>query len=102
MDKEVLGILVSYKVKVNLVVSRGGILGDLTSSDVGVELPVILMHPKPADGKWRLGRSESTQEEKAVPVQMGTGRRDGTGQSQRLDEALHKTSQRAFACTTPH
>ncbi|NXH22188.1 ARRC protein, partial [Bucco capensis] len=49
MDKEVLGILVSYKVKVNLMVSRGGILGDLTSSDVGVELPVILMHPKPAD-----------------------------------------------------
>ncbi|XP_032052346.1 arrestin-C [Aythya fuligula] len=53
MDKEVLGILVSYKVKVNLVVSRGGILGDLTSSDVGVELPVILMHPKPADDKPR-------------------------------------------------
>ncbi|XP_052669182.1 arrestin-C isoform X2 [Harpia harpyja] len=51
MDKEVLGILVSYKVKVNLVVSRGGILGDLTASDVGVELPVILMHPKPADDK---------------------------------------------------
>ncbi|KFV39104.1 Arrestin-C, partial [Tyto alba] len=49
MDKDVLGILVSYKVKVNLVVSRGGILGDLTSSDVGVELPVILMHPKPVD-----------------------------------------------------
>uniref|UniRef100_A0A8D0G7M6 Arrestin-C n=1 Tax=Sphenodon punctatus TaxID=8508 RepID=A0A8D0G7M6_SPHPU len=41
MDKEVLGILVSYKVKVNLVVSRGG--------DVGVELPVTLMHPKPSD-----------------------------------------------------
>ncbi|XP_050821143.1 arrestin-C [Gopherus flavomarginatus] len=51
MDKEVLGILVSYKVKVNLLVSRGGILGDLTSSDVGVELPLILMHPKPTDGK---------------------------------------------------
>ncbi|KAF7242037.1 Arrestin-C [Varanus komodoensis] len=33
MDKEVLGILVSYKVKVNLMVSRGGILGDLTSSE---------------------------------------------------------------------
>ncbi|KAI1234888.1 hypothetical protein IHE44_0003273 [Lamprotornis superbus] len=49
MDKEVLGILVSYKVKVNLVVSRGGILGDLTASDVGVEMPVILMHPKPDD-----------------------------------------------------
>ncbi|NXN24636.1 ARRC protein, partial [Nycticryphes semicollaris] len=56
MDKEVLGILVSYKVKVNLVVSRGGTaLGEFTersafpSSDVAVELPVILMHPKPAD-----------------------------------------------------
>ncbi|XP_062822621.1 arrestin-C-like [Anolis carolinensis] len=51
MDKEVLGILVSYKVKVNLMVSRGGILGDLTSSDVGVEVPVILMHPKPTDSE---------------------------------------------------
>ncbi|XP_057243136.1 arrestin-C [Malurus melanocephalus] len=51
MDKEVLGILVSYKVKVNLMVSRGGILGDLTSSDVGVEMPVILMHPKPDDSE---------------------------------------------------
>ncbi|XP_066496015.1 arrestin-C [Tiliqua scincoides] len=51
MDKEVLGILVSYKVKVNLMVSRGGILGDLTSSDVGVELPLVLMHPKPPDSE---------------------------------------------------
>ncbi|NWZ73201.1 ARRC protein, partial [Acrocephalus arundinaceus] len=47
MDKEVLGILVSYKVKVNLVVSRGG--AAFPSSDVGVEMPVILMHPKPDD-----------------------------------------------------
>ncbi|XP_069468570.1 arrestin-C [Ambystoma mexicanum] len=51
MDKEVLGILVSYKVKVHLVVARGGILGDLTSSDVAVELPLTLMHPKPSDGE---------------------------------------------------
>ncbi|NXL81385.1 ARRC protein, partial [Leptocoma aspasia] len=51
MDKEVLGILVSYKVKVNLMVSRGGILdrAAFPSSDVGVEMPVILMHPKPDD-----------------------------------------------------
>ncbi|XP_069799604.1 arrestin-C [Dendropsophus ebraccatus] len=49
MDKEVMGILVSYKVKINLMASRGGILGELTSSDVGVELPLILMHPKPAE-----------------------------------------------------
>ncbi|XP_017598292.1 PREDICTED: arrestin-C isoform X1 [Corvus brachyrhynchos] len=55
MDKEVLGILVSYKVKVNLVVSRGGILGDLTASDVGVEMPVILMHPKPEDSELCVG-----------------------------------------------
>uniref|UniRef100_A0A3B4ZA37 Arrestin beta 2 n=1 Tax=Stegastes partitus TaxID=144197 RepID=A0A3B4ZA37_9TELE len=40
-NKEVLGILVSYRVKVKLVVSRGG--------DVSVELPFILMHPKPAE-----------------------------------------------------
>uniref|UniRef100_A0A8C1XE47 Arrestin-C n=1 Tax=Cyprinus carpio TaxID=7962 RepID=A0A8C1XE47_CYPCA len=39
MDKEMLGILVSYKIKVNLMVSGGG--------DVTVELPLTLMHPKP-------------------------------------------------------
>ncbi|XP_030648223.1 arrestin, beta 2a isoform X1 [Chanos chanos] len=40
-NKEILGVLVSYRVKVKLVVSRGG--------DVAVELPFVLMHPKPAD-----------------------------------------------------
>uniref|UniRef100_A0A8D2LLN6 Beta-arrestin-1 n=1 Tax=Varanus komodoensis TaxID=61221 RepID=A0A8D2LLN6_VARKO len=40
-NKEVLGIIVSYKVKVKLVVSRGG--------DVAVELPFTLMHPKPKE-----------------------------------------------------
>ncbi|KAM4676232.1 beta-arrestin-2 isoform 2-T2 [Discoglossus pictus] len=40
-SKEVLGILVSYRVKVKLVVSRGG--------DVSVELPFVLMHPKPLE-----------------------------------------------------
>ncbi|XP_068273114.1 beta-arrestin-2 isoform X2 [Nyctibius grandis] len=40
-NKEVLGILVSYRVKVKLVVARGG--------DVSVELPFILMHPKPPE-----------------------------------------------------
>ncbi|KAG9263223.1 arrestin-C-like [Astyanax mexicanus] len=49
MDKEVLGILVSYKIKVNLMVSGGGLLGGLTASDVTAELPVILMHPKPTE-----------------------------------------------------
>ncbi|NP_001269195.1 arrestin-C [Ictidomys tridecemlineatus] len=48
MNKELLGILVSYKVRVNLMVSCGGILGDLTASDVGVELPLTLIHPKPS------------------------------------------------------
>ncbi|KAK9398446.1 beta-arrestin-2 [Crotalus adamanteus] len=41
INKEVLGILVSYRVKVKLVVSRGG--------DVAVELPFVLMHPKPPE-----------------------------------------------------
>uniref|UniRef100_A0A3Q3DAK4 Arrestin-C n=1 Tax=Hippocampus comes TaxID=109280 RepID=A0A3Q3DAK4_HIPCM len=39
VEKEVLGILVSYKVKVNLMVAGGG--------DVTAELPLMLMHPKP-------------------------------------------------------
>uniref|UniRef100_A0A4W6EY83 Arrestin-C n=1 Tax=Lates calcarifer TaxID=8187 RepID=A0A4W6EY83_LATCA len=39
VEKEVLGILVSYKIKINLMVAGGG--------DVTVELPVMLMHPKP-------------------------------------------------------
>lgn len=46
-EKEVLGIMVSYKVKVNLMVSGGGLLGGLTASDVTAEVPVVLMHPKP-------------------------------------------------------
>ncbi|XP_069748836.1 arrestin-C-like [Narcine bancroftii] len=48
LDKEVLGILVSYRFKVKLIVSRGGILGDLTSSEMAVEIPFYLMHPKPS------------------------------------------------------
>ncbi|XP_056140281.1 arrestin 3a, retinal (X-arrestin), partial [Lampris incognitus] len=47
MDKDVLGILVSYKIKVNLMVAGGGLLGGLTASDVTAELPLLLMHPKP-------------------------------------------------------
>ncbi|XP_068277305.1 S-arrestin [Nyctibius grandis] len=47
IDKTVMGILVSYKVKVKLTVP--GMLGDLTSSEVGTELPFRLMHPKPEE-----------------------------------------------------
>uniref|UniRef100_F6UUG3 Beta-arrestin-2 n=1 Tax=Ornithorhynchus anatinus TaxID=9258 RepID=F6UUG3_ORNAN len=55
--KEVLGIIVSYRVKVKLVVSRGG--------DVSVELPFVLMHPKPSD-HFTLARPQS------VPAKMTT------------------------------
>lgn len=48
-NKEVLGVLVSYRVKVKLVVSRGGLLSSLLARDVSVELPFVLMHPKPID-----------------------------------------------------
>ncbi|XP_045895224.1 arrestin red cell isoform X2 [Micropterus dolomieu] len=48
-NKEVLGILVSYRVKVKLVVSRGGLLRGMLMRDVSVELPFILMHPKPVE-----------------------------------------------------
>ncbi|XP_031415504.1 S-arrestin a [Clupea harengus] len=40
--KEVMGILVSYRIMVKLIV--GGMIG---SSEVGVEIPFRLMHPKP-------------------------------------------------------
>ncbi|XP_078068197.1 arrestin-C-like [Mustelus asterias] len=49
LDKEVLGMIVSYLLKVKVTVSRGGILGDLTSSEVSVEVPFYLMHPKPSE-----------------------------------------------------
>jgi len=49
VEKDVLGILVSYKIKINLMVAGGGLLGGLTASDVTVELPLMLMHPKPEE-----------------------------------------------------
>ncbi|XP_035033614.1 arrestin-C [Hippoglossus stenolepis] len=49
VEKDVLGILVSYKIKVNLMVAGGGLLGGLTSSDVTAELPLLLMHPMPEE-----------------------------------------------------
>ncbi|KAM5228911.1 S-arrestin [Ctenodactylus gundi] len=45
IDRTVLGILVSYQIKVKLTVS--GFLGELTSSEVASELPFRLMHPQP-------------------------------------------------------
>ncbi|XP_050789593.1 beta-arrestin-2 isoform X1 [Gopherus flavomarginatus] len=58
-NKEVLGILVSYRVKVKLVVSRGG--------DVSVELPFVLMHPKPPEA-FAPARPQSVIPEADVPV----------------------------------
>ncbi|XP_072851876.2 S-arrestin [Pogona vitticeps] len=46
-DKTVLGILVAYKIKVKLTIS--GLLGDFINSEVSMELPFRLMHPKPVD-----------------------------------------------------
>ncbi|XP_072005905.1 beta-arrestin-2 isoform X2 [Engystomops pustulosus] len=60
-SKEVLGILVSYKVKVKLVVSRGG--------DVAVELPFVLMHPKPPETVTR-PLSEFPQTDVAVDTNL--------------------------------
>uniref|UniRef100_UPI00398D69D7 Beta-arrestin-1,Soluble cytochrome b562 n=1 Tax=Rattus norvegicus TaxID=10116 RepID=UPI00398D69D7 len=48
-NREILGIIVSYKVKVKLVVSRGDYKDDDDKSDVAVELPFTLMHPKPKE-----------------------------------------------------
>ncbi|XP_048883693.1 arrestin-C-like [Brienomyrus brachyistius] len=48
MDKEILGILVSYKISVGVLLYTHGLLGDITARDVSVELPPVLMSPKPA------------------------------------------------------
>ncbi|XP_074962679.1 arrestin-C isoform X2 [Phalacrocorax aristotelis] len=79
MDKEVLGILVSYKVKVNLVVSRGG--------DVGVELPVILMHPKPADARRTSSSRNSLAKNSRGRKMMKTRRRRLTRRKANLPPA---------------
>ncbi|XP_047658057.1 arrestin 3b, retinal (X-arrestin) isoform X2 [Tachysurus fulvidraco] len=49
MYKDVQSILVSYKIKVNLMVVGAGVLGSLISSYVTAEIPLILMSPKPTD-----------------------------------------------------
>ncbi|XP_066565832.1 S-arrestin a isoform X2 [Amia ocellicauda] len=43
--KEILGILVAYRVVVKM--QAGGIVGDFGASEIGVEVPFQLMHPKP-------------------------------------------------------
>nr|AUG68939.1 arrestin-visual-X [Geotria australis] len=50
LDKEVKGMLVTYQIRVKLTVGRGGILGDLAASEVFVDVPFRLMHPKPVEG----------------------------------------------------
>uniref|UniRef100_A0A671NK23 Arrestin red cell n=1 Tax=Sinocyclocheilus anshuiensis TaxID=1608454 RepID=A0A671NK23_9TELE len=67
-NKEVLGILVSYRVKVKLVVSRGGTESKhfCFVSDVSVELPFVLMHPKPSEQPN--SRPQSAVPESDVPV----------------------------------
>ncbi|EHH30820.1 hypothetical protein EGK_20610, partial [Macaca mulatta] len=47
-NEEIFSSSYSFQFRVNLMVSCGGILGDLTASDVGVELPLVLIHPKPS------------------------------------------------------
>uniref|UniRef100_A0A8C4HLK3 S-arrestin n=1 Tax=Dicentrarchus labrax TaxID=13489 RepID=A0A8C4HLK3_DICLA len=47
--KEVMGIMVSYRVMVKLIV--GGNVFGLCCSEVGLEVPFKLMHPKPDAGK---------------------------------------------------
>ncbi|XP_027129191.1 arrestin red cell isoform X2 [Larimichthys crocea] len=65
-NKEVLGILVSYRVKVKLVVSRGGLLRGMLERDVSVELPFILMHPKPVEPP--VSRPQSAVPEMDPPI----------------------------------
>lgn len=52
IDRTVMGILVSYQIKVKLTVS--GFLGELSSSEVATEVPFRLMHPQPEDPVFRM------------------------------------------------
>nr|XP_036853711.1 S-arrestin isoform X4 [Manis javanica] len=61
IDRSVLGILVSYQIKVKLTVS--GFLGELTSSEVAAEVPFRLMHPQPDNPA---AAKESLQDENLV------------------------------------
>ncbi|KAM9335286.1 arrestin, beta 2b [Symphorus nematophorus] len=61
-NKEMMGILVSYRVKVKLVVSLGG--------DVAVELPFVLMHPKPADQPSSQPKPVAPQADAAVDTNL--------------------------------
>uniref|UniRef100_A0A671MJQ6 Arrestin red cell-like n=1 Tax=Sinocyclocheilus anshuiensis TaxID=1608454 RepID=A0A671MJQ6_9TELE len=75
-NKEVLGILVSYRVKVKLVVSHFIFVQNILTlnpntslcfvSDVSVELPFVLMHPKPSEQPN--SRPQSAVPESDVPV----------------------------------
>uniref|UniRef100_A0A665UAA9 Arrestin-C n=1 Tax=Echeneis naucrates TaxID=173247 RepID=A0A665UAA9_ECHNA len=70
VEKDMLGILVSYKIKINLMVLR---LVYFLRSDVTVELPLMLMHPKPS-GIFSLTHTEmsdlSTQCMFLLPVRL--------------------------------
>ncbi|XP_052430219.1 arrestin-C-like [Carassius gibelio] len=58
MDKKIQGLVVSYKIKVTLMMG-GGLLGSLTSSDITAELPLVLMAPKPTGQTSTLNRLNS-------------------------------------------
>ncbi|XP_078419678.1 S-arrestin-like [Cetorhinus maximus] len=57
--KEVQGILVSYTVKASVIIP--GLLGDITASDVTVEVPFLLMHPNPETQKMTTSLLRMTQ-----------------------------------------
>ncbi|XP_061431243.1 beta-arrestin-2-like [Lethenteron reissneri] len=68
VSKELLGIVVSYRVKVKVVVARGG--------DALVELPFTLMHPKPKEEEGRGKKIPAPPEEVPVEVPVEPNSRD--------------------------
>ncbi|CAN0342646.1 unnamed protein product [Lampetra planeri] len=60
VSKELLGIVVSYRVKVKVVVARGG--------DALVELPFTLMHPKPKEEEGRGKKIPAPPGETRFPI----------------------------------
>uniref|UniRef100_A0A6Q2WVJ4 Beta-arrestin-1 n=1 Tax=Esox lucius TaxID=8010 RepID=A0A6Q2WVJ4_ESOLU len=70
-NKEILGIIVSYKVKVKLVVSRGGLLGDLATSCDPVhfihQLPMTILNRSPIN-REHSKMSSSVCHESSLPT----------------------------------
>ncbi|XP_041846465.1 arrestin 3b, retinal (X-arrestin) isoform X1 [Melanotaenia boesemani] len=97
-DKEMQGIIISYKVKVAVTVSGGGLLGGLTGSDVVAELPLILMSPKPAGQTSQLSPWRD-KKRKILSLMEKTEHKGTQDQQKETPSGIHMFQWSYFPCT---